>query len=164
MFIEWNYSYSVGIDEVDEHHKKLLELIDKSYRIRLLSENKEDLSHLLYELINYAHYHFSAEERLMLNYDYPDIARHISEHNAFTNAMIERWPPLFSGGAPDADFSVESRAVFCVKRLTPGPRPNRHSEGEIVTARLMSVEAGGGHAAIRLRTCFVWPILAQARG
>ena len=88
MFIEWKASYSVGIDQIDDHHKTLLELLDKSYCLKLQENNKDELTQLLYELIDYSNYHFSAEERLMIKYDYPNIDHHILEHVDFANTMM----------------------------------------------------------------------------
>ena len=88
MFIEWNASYSIGIDEIDDHHKILLELLDRLYCLKLQENNKDELSNLLYELIDYSNYHFSAEERLMIKYDYPNIDHHILEHVDFANTMM----------------------------------------------------------------------------
>jgi len=88
MFIEWNDSYSVGIDEIDDHHKTLLELLDRSYCLKLDETNKDELSKLLYELIDYSNYHFSTEERLMIKYNYSNIDHHILEHLSFTDTMM----------------------------------------------------------------------------
>src|SRR6185369_1938359 len=88
MFIEWNITYSVGIDEIDYHHKTLFELLDRSYFLILEENNKNKLSELFYELIDYSHYHFSAEERLMIKYDYPNIDYHILEHLNYTYTVL----------------------------------------------------------------------------
>ena len=76
------------IDLIDDHHKTLLELLDRSYWLKLQENNKDELTQLLYELIDYSNYHFSAEERLMIKYNYSNIDHHILEHLSFTDTMM----------------------------------------------------------------------------
>jgi len=63
-------------------------LLDRLYCLKLHENNKDELSKLLYELIDYSNYHFSAEERLMIKYDYPNIDHHILEHISYANTMM----------------------------------------------------------------------------
>ncbi|MBK5276925.1 MAG: hemerythrin family protein [Desulfuromonadales bacterium] len=88
MLIEWKDRYSVKIDVIDEHHMKLFDMLNRSSVIKLQDNNQDDLSRLLYELINYAHYHFYTEEKLMMKYDYQNIDLHILEHVSFTNKVL----------------------------------------------------------------------------
>ena len=51
--IEWNSSYELGIQAIDNHHGKLIELLNKSYDILLLSTDKTEMQSILYELAEY---------------------------------------------------------------------------------------------------------------
>jgi len=114
MFIEWNDTYSVGIDEIDDHHKTLLELLDRSYCLKLEGNNKYELSELIYELIDFSHYHFSAEERLMIKYDYPNIDQHILEHLNYTYTVMtfEKLMVENNDNSPDDVFEFVKNWLF----------------------------------------------------
>jgi len=114
MFIEWNDTYSVGIDEIDDHHKTLLELLDRSYCLKLEGNNKYELSELIYELIDFSHYHFSVEERLMIKYDYPNIDHHILEHLNYTYTVMtfEKLMVEDNDNSPDDVFEFVKNWLF----------------------------------------------------
>lgn len=89
MNIEWNDSYLIGIEEIDGHHKKLIEMINKSYSLILKENIQVELSQLLDELIEYARYHFASEEKLMRQYRYHNLDKHMIEHFNFCNKLLK---------------------------------------------------------------------------
>lgn len=88
MQIEWSETYATGIDEIDGHHKKLVELLNTSYSLILNDNNQKELLQLLDELIDYAKYHFDAEEQLMQKYAYKQMDAHMIEHFSFINRVM----------------------------------------------------------------------------
>jgi hemerythrin-like metal-binding protein len=106
MYIDWENIYSIGIDEIDDQHMMLLELLDKAYLLKLQGDNQQALSQLVYELMDYAHYHFSTEEKLMVKHNYHKIDDHISEHLDFTSNVLS-----FEKGVVDCNNNV-SKDVF----------------------------------------------------
>ncbi len=79
----WNESLVIGIDELDEHHKQLVSLLNNVYSNFTLGANRSGLAHIINELIRYAQYHFDAEEKWMETHHYPGTAKHIEEHVRF---------------------------------------------------------------------------------
>jgi hemerythrin-like metal-binding protein len=88
MFIEWNDTYATRIDEIDGHHKKLIELLNRSYVLIMQEAEQTELSQLLDELIDYAGYHFAAEEHIMRQHHYSDLDRHVIAHFSFINSVL----------------------------------------------------------------------------
>lgn len=88
MIIEWDDTYSIGIDELDNHHRNLIQLLNRSYFLILQGSDLTELSLLLGELIKYAQYHFAAEEELMRQHQYTHLDRHVSEHYSFTDKLL----------------------------------------------------------------------------
>jgi len=78
--IVWSKILSVGIDEIDEDHRKLVGIFNILNHAVSEGESPEYLAATLDELINCTVWHFSHEERLMLKYRYPDLAEHQAEH------------------------------------------------------------------------------------
>ena len=87
--ITWNEAFSVGVDELDQHHRHLAELINQ-----LAEHGADDLRSaamvdILSALIGYAEYHFRKEEELMASTDYYDLEYHRQEHRHFCEVISE---------------------------------------------------------------------------
>ena len=85
--IEWDSSYELGIQTIDNHHRKLIELLNTSYDLLLHSTDKEGMQFVLYELAEYADYHFGAEEYLMNTVSYKGLLPHVNKHNSFKDQL-----------------------------------------------------------------------------
>ncbi len=83
--IVWNDSFNLGIELIDQQHRKLVHIINQLNDSMEIDGNCQQVIGLLDELIDYTHYHFAAEEQYMLlnSYDSLDFKRHQSEHIAF---------------------------------------------------------------------------------
>ena len=82
--VEWSDSFLIGVEPFDEHHKHLVELLNRSYNEFVLGAPAEKAGAILDELFDYACYHFVAEEFWMSKSSYPKTKQHIEEHNYFT--------------------------------------------------------------------------------
>lgn len=81
QFVEWKDEYSVGIDSIDQQHKKLLNLINQLQTAVDYSTGEEFEREALDELVEYTKTHFSYEEGLMKDNDYPDFEPHKAQHD-----------------------------------------------------------------------------------
>ncbi len=87
--LAWSDRFSIGMPQIDEHHQHLFFLANKFYDIFTTNPPCQDLSPLFDDLIDYVIYHFAAEEHLMQEYRYPDIAMHQKEHDDFSKRLVE---------------------------------------------------------------------------
>jgi hemerythrin len=82
----WGTNFEIGIQEVDDQHRKLVELVN-SLGVQLAENTIADrhVENLLQELVKYTQYHFKEEEVLMLRYglDRRHCEQHISAHKGF---------------------------------------------------------------------------------
>ncbi|MBK7768928.1 MAG: hemerythrin family protein [Sulfuritalea sp.] len=76
----WGEILRVGVDEIDDDHRKLVNIFNLLNHAVMEGESPEYLAALLDELINCAAWHFSHEERLMLKHRYAGIEEHKAEH------------------------------------------------------------------------------------
>jgi hemerythrin len=88
-YLTWKDSYSVGIESIDNDHKKLIHLINNlqtsvDYKTDKLFERQT-----LDEVIDYTHYHFRREEGLMENNDYPELVPHKVKHEEMIGKINE---------------------------------------------------------------------------
>ena len=86
--IEWKNSFSVGIGEIDEQHKRLLEMINGFSEAKAQPSHDKGLFGFLNELVKYADSHFTTEERYLEKHNFPDYPSHKEEHNAFTEEIF----------------------------------------------------------------------------
>jgi hemerythrin len=87
--VEWEEGYSLGIELVDRHHQHLLDLLNRSYHAIIIEHNVDEVRSVFRELIDYADYHFKAEEEMMTRFCYGRIKAHISEHATFKSKLAE---------------------------------------------------------------------------
>jgi len=85
----WCDEYSVGNDELDRHHQKLFDIINRLYDNCVEADNANSLDQLIIELISYTFYHFLTEEQYMKDIGYDDINKQISEHKIFTDRILQ---------------------------------------------------------------------------
>ena len=85
----WNEKMSVGINTIDEEHKKLVNMLNELYDGIQANQAKEKLGKVLDGLIAYAASHFKREEQYFAQTGYPDAPAHIKEHVDLTNQVLE---------------------------------------------------------------------------
>lgn len=83
LVVEWNINFVLGIKDIDQHHRHLVDLLNKSHAELKMGATVEKMQLVIDELVNYADYHFSCEERLMTATSYPEFAEHKKEHDMF---------------------------------------------------------------------------------
>jgi hemerythrin len=95
--IDWDDRYSIGVQKIDNHHKKLFSLLNKTYDSFLKFVPTDELDILFDELIDYTAYHFSEEEQLMQESRFPDFQAHKKEHDSFSQKIMEMHENFHSG-------------------------------------------------------------------
>ncbi|HLA34541.1 MAG TPA: bacteriohemerythrin [Rhodocyclaceae bacterium] len=78
--------YSIGIEEMDAQHAKLIQIIDRFRSISsddLREQSSMDITkQSLDALLKYTRFHFASEERLMTTHGYPELESHKQKHRA----------------------------------------------------------------------------------
>jgi hemerythrin len=78
--VEWRLEYSVGVQSIDLQHQKLFEMVNELYSAMRMGNVAEVVPIILERLEIYCRKHFSYEESMMLQAEYPDYLRHKTEH------------------------------------------------------------------------------------
>lgn len=99
MGISWDESFVLGIDEIDEQHRSIVEHFTKLSEAVQDGRAKEILADMAAFLAEYAQLHFATEERYMRKYDYPRIDEQRREHEEFTRDTIELQKKINAEGA-----------------------------------------------------------------
>jgi hemerythrin len=86
--IIWDASFSINNVEIDNQHKKWIEIINELHDA--LMENKvmgNLLKNPLDAMIEYGQFHFSSEEDYMKKIEYPDLTIHQHNHAVFMRKL-----------------------------------------------------------------------------
>lgn len=78
--IRWTPDLAVGVQTFDAQHQKLFALVNRVYQVMRSGSNKEQLSQVFDELLDYTVYHFAAEEKAFEQFDYEDTESHKQKH------------------------------------------------------------------------------------
>ncbi len=87
--LQWDESISMHIPLIDQQHKGLIDWINKLDEAVRNNEGASLLDETLQKLINYTVEHFTAEEHLMISYDFPGFTSHRQEHDCFVQKLSE---------------------------------------------------------------------------
>ncbi|MDR0569551.1 MAG: bacteriohemerythrin [Spirochaetaceae bacterium] len=90
-YVEWKDEYSVKIPLIDEQHRELIKLTNNLYEACIEGSDaaQEYFKEVIRKTLEYVKFHFSAEERLLTNAKYPDLAVHKRQHESFVKKITE---------------------------------------------------------------------------
>ncbi len=88
-FIKWSDDYSVGLKEIDNQHKKLLNIINKLYNSFINRDDEKIMTEILNDMAEYTEYHFKNEEKYFMRFNYPNMQEHMKYHKIYINKINE---------------------------------------------------------------------------
>lgn len=87
VLIRWNSTYELGFKTIDEQHIKLVDIINDFYNAFATAQAHEKIGNIIGELVNYTVYHFTAEEEIFANSNYPNTEEHRKKHKEFVDEL-----------------------------------------------------------------------------
>ena len=87
--IQWNEEMSVHNEEIDAQHKKLIFILNNLQVAVAERQNREVLSKIIEELLDYTQYHFSTEEKYLHLLEQKLAEKHKQEHDYFVGKIKE---------------------------------------------------------------------------
>lgn len=98
MKLQWDKHLSVGVDEIDQQHKLLIDKFNE-FMLACKEERGYDEVYRLFTFLDvYVVTHFADEERLMQRAGYPDYAKHREKHLEFRSEVTSFKERLESEG------------------------------------------------------------------
>ncbi len=85
--VEWHDGLSVGIEEIDEQHRILVDLLNELNQALIDGRSGTACRDILDRLAQYTRIHFTTEESLMRLLHYPQYERHQQEHQRLLDEM-----------------------------------------------------------------------------
>lgn len=102
--ITWGPKYYIGLNTIDNQHKRLVELINETYRNFGSNKNKQKLKKVIIDLLDYTIYHFGEEEKYFKEFGYQEYGPHKAKHEEFISKMKKFKQDIESG---DSTVSFE---------------------------------------------------------
>lgn len=102
--MRWNESFSVGVAEIDEQHKKLVEMLGNLLEEMKRGRGKDVMANTINDMFNYAKMHFATEEKYMALYKYPESALHRREHEKFVETAKSFYEGYMNGSLSAIDL------------------------------------------------------------
>ena len=87
--IQWDDSLSVDVELIDEQHKMLIQRIKNLSNAVTSSRGAVEIGKTLGFMIDYTEFHFSTEEKHMIDLGYPGFDIHKKQHEEFKSTLNE---------------------------------------------------------------------------
>ncbi len=102
--MSWNGALATGIKDIDDHHRKLIDLANRLNEATQRGEARSTIGSVLNELVDYTVFHFDFEEKLMKAAKYPDFARHQGEHKKLVGDVLAQKAKFDQGSALSSEL------------------------------------------------------------
>ncbi len=80
VLLQWKDEYATGIDEVDEEHRDLIDVINRLHELLLAEDARMTVPAFFARLLEGVSAHFALEERIMGESRYAELAAHREDH------------------------------------------------------------------------------------
>lgn len=94
----WDDTLSVDVNEIDEDHRRLVELFNILNRAIEDGDSTDYIESILDELISCTVWHFKHEERLMMKHGYSGFEEHKAEHQSLIDSATALQKKFLEGG------------------------------------------------------------------
>jgi hemerythrin len=86
IMFNWKQDYVLGVQVIDEQHKKLFEIAESAYGLLkddFRTDKYDEIVRIIGELKEYTIFHFKTEEEYMMSIGYRKLLSHKVYHNDF---------------------------------------------------------------------------------
>lgn len=86
MAFKWKDEFNLNIEEIDNQHKKLMEIGRRAYDIAIIDDGYDrydEIMEIIDELLEYTKYHFEYEEKMLKEYNYIHVHDQEEEHSFY---------------------------------------------------------------------------------
>jgi hemerythrin len=95
MLVEWQDSFNLGIELIDDQHKRLVHYLNELYDSVVAGNTNDVIGPILDGLVDYTIEHFVTEENYQQESGYPGFAEHKAFHDDLTRQVVQLQQQLF---------------------------------------------------------------------
>ncbi|WP_457573381.1 bacteriohemerythrin [Desulfolithobacter sp.] len=114
--VQWDTRIVIDVEEIDNQHHKLLDIINDLYRIMKRGEGPQAMLTLVDKLIQYTREHFSFEEDMLRRCGFPGLKDHQALHARLIK-RVEEYQQKLHGGDMVADELMEFLSDWLVVHI-----------------------------------------------
>jgi hemerythrin len=104
--IVWNETMSVGVKDLDEQHKKLVDILNELHESIAAEQSKEVLGKIIEKLIEYTRVHLGYEERILFQAEYPELSEHGRQHDEMIATALAAQAKVRWGASPGLSLEI----------------------------------------------------------
>lgn len=86
--IKWTNSFAVGIETLDNHHKKLFDIINELHEAMMTGKSQNKMKELITKLKEYTLFHFNEEEKVLAKAGYEELKDQKQAHKEFIEKIL----------------------------------------------------------------------------
>jgi hemerythrin len=86
--IEWEPAFSVDVEEIDVHQKKMFDLFNELIELKQKKADPKVIANLVSDINDYGKQYFTVEEKILKERHYPDRDMHARGHRRFIRNAI----------------------------------------------------------------------------
>lgn len=116
-FTVWKDEYSVGVESLDDDHRKLINLINYLQMAIHYQTGEEFEKQAMDEVVAYTKYHFAREEKMMEDAGYPDLEAHKKTHHEMITKVEEFMDDYENRGHDALEVVARFLKVWLVKHI-----------------------------------------------
>jgi hemerythrin len=111
MAYQWDSSLETGHEKIDNQHKQLVAALNNIIEASQQGKGKEEIFKTLDFLTGYTIMHFTTEEKLQVQFDYPDYLIHKRYHDEFKVTVGELTKRLVAEGPTEEMIGVVTTTI-----------------------------------------------------
>lgn len=120
--IQWQPSFSVGVEMIDEQHRLLVKMINDLYAALGAGESRKALEKMISRLSVYAAMHFAREEHYFTLFAYPQTKAHMQAHDDFED-QVYQFERDFKAGKQELSIEIMNfLSTWLVEHITKTDR------------------------------------------
>ncbi len=85
--VRWQPEYELGIKEIDEQHRKLVDILNEVIHMKVAGVTSERFERVIEDLVDYTDYHFNTEEQYMERCGFEGLYAHRRLHDGFSDRL-----------------------------------------------------------------------------
>ncbi|MDR2477418.1 MAG: bacteriohemerythrin [Treponema sp.] len=111
MAYQWDSSLETGHAKIDDQHKQLVAALNSIIEAAQKGKGQDEIFKTLDFLTGYTIMHFSTEEKLQVQYDYPDYLVHKRYHDEFKAAVSKLTNRLVKEGPTEEMLGIVTTTI-----------------------------------------------------
>jgi hemerythrin len=111
MGYKWDSSLETGHEKIDNQHKQLVATLNSLIDASQQGKEADEIFKTLDFLTGYTIMHFSTEEKLQIQYNYPDYLVHKRYHDEFKTTVTDLTKRLISEGPTEEMIELVTTTI-----------------------------------------------------